>query len=145
MQCSHRHATQAEREQLTQLAFEEFNMTGFFLCDQPVCSLYAVGKITGTVVDLGYAKTGKWPRCCIQNLPAHPHDKSDLRDNSKTPTEYAALSQVCCSCAWFQLLLLVAKCKLFLLGMTGACFSCKQSHPDCWNSDDAVCRHICCC
>ena len=51
---------QADREQLTQLAFEEFNMTGFFLCDQPVCSLYAVGKITGTVIDLGYAKTGKF-------------------------------------------------------------------------------------
>ncbi|KAA6427514.1 MAG: actin-related 7-like [Trebouxia sp. A1-2] len=40
------------QEQLTQLAFEEFNMTGFFLCDQPVLSLYSVGKITGTVVDL---------------------------------------------------------------------------------------------
>lgn len=49
---------QADREQLTQLAFEEFNMTGFFLCDQPVLSLYAVGKITGTVVDLGHCKTG---------------------------------------------------------------------------------------
>ena len=49
---------QADREQLTQLAFEEFNMTGFFLCDQPVLSLYAVGKITGTVVDLGHSKTG---------------------------------------------------------------------------------------
>jgi len=49
---------QADREQLTQLAFEEFNMTGFFLCDQPVLSLYSVGKITGTVVDLGHCKTG---------------------------------------------------------------------------------------
>lgn len=49
--------SRAEREQLTQLAFEEFNMNGFLLCDQPVCSLYAVGKITGTVVDLGYANT----------------------------------------------------------------------------------------
>lgn len=50
---------QADREQLTQLMFEEFNMTGFFLCDQPILSLYAVGKITGTVVDIGHAKTGK--------------------------------------------------------------------------------------
>ena len=33
-------------------------MTGFFLCDQPVLSLYSVGKITGTVVDLGHCKTG---------------------------------------------------------------------------------------
>ena len=56
---------QADREQLTQLAFEEFNMTGFFLCDQPVCSLYAVGRITGTVVDLGYAKTGRSRHHCI--------------------------------------------------------------------------------
>lgn len=52
-------AVQADREQLTQLMFEEFNMTGFFLCDQPILSLYAVGKITGTVVDIGHAKTGK--------------------------------------------------------------------------------------
>lgn len=42
-------------------------MTGFFLCDQPVCSLYAVGKITGTVIDVGYAKTG---RCHYNQLPA---------------------------------------------------------------------------
>lgn len=50
---------QADREQLTQLMFEEFNMAGFFLCDQPVLSLYAVGKITGAVIDIGHAKTGK--------------------------------------------------------------------------------------
>jgi len=54
---------QADREQLTQLAFEEFNMTGFFLCDQPVLSLYSVGKITGTVVDLGHCKTGMFLGC----------------------------------------------------------------------------------
>lgn len=55
---------QADREQLTQLMFEEFNMTGFFLCDQPILSLYAVGKITGTVVDIGHAKTGKVSLTC---------------------------------------------------------------------------------
>ena len=55
---------QADCEQLTQLMFEEFNMTGFFLCDQPILSLYAVGKITGTVVDIGHAKTGKVSLTC---------------------------------------------------------------------------------
>ncbi len=59
---------QADREQLTQLAFEEFNMTGFFLCDQPVLSLYSVGKITGTVVDLGHCKTGNF--LCCTHIPA---------------------------------------------------------------------------
>ena len=75
-------ALQADREQLTQLAFEEFNMTGFFLCDQPVCSLYAVGKITGTVIDLGYAKTGRCHYHCVacrQQHSMHATLSPDLR------------------------------------------------------------------
>ena len=51
-------AVQAEREQLTQLMFEQNNVAGFFLCDQAVLSLYAVGKLSGCVVDIGHTKTG---------------------------------------------------------------------------------------
>ena len=49
---------QAEREQLTQLMFEHNNVAGFLLCDQAVLSLYAVGKLSGCVVDIGHTKTG---------------------------------------------------------------------------------------
>ncbi|KAK9805370.1 hypothetical protein WJX73_007756 [Symbiochloris irregularis] len=51
------HFSKADRERLTQLAFEEFNVDGLFLCDAPVLALYAVGKVTGCVVDIGHEKT----------------------------------------------------------------------------------------
>ncbi len=50
---------QADRERLTQLLFEQFNLAGLYLGEQGVLSLYSVGKTTGTVVDLGHGKTGK--------------------------------------------------------------------------------------
>lgn len=42
------------RERLTQIMFEEFNVSGLFCAEQPVLSLYAVGKLTGCVVDVGH-------------------------------------------------------------------------------------------
>ena len=53
-----RSATQAAREQLTQLLFEQFNVAGLFCAEAPVLSLYAAGKLTGTVVDVGAGKIG---------------------------------------------------------------------------------------
>ena len=50
---------QTEREQLTQLVFEHNNVAGFFLCDQPLLSMYAVGRLSGCVVDYGHEKTGE--------------------------------------------------------------------------------------
>lgn len=50
---------QADRERLTQLLFEQFNLAGLYLGEQGVLSLYSAGKTTGTVVDLGHGKTGK--------------------------------------------------------------------------------------
>ena len=49
---------QAEKERLTQLMFEHFNVEGLFLCDQAVLSLYAAGKLSGCVVDMGHTKVG---------------------------------------------------------------------------------------
>lgn len=46
-----------DREQLAQLAFEVFNVTGLFFADQALLSLFSVGKSTGLVVDLGHTKT----------------------------------------------------------------------------------------
>jgi Actin len=53
---------QDDREQLAQLAFEVFNVSGLFLADQALLSLYSVGKSTGLVVDFGHTKTGKRQR-----------------------------------------------------------------------------------
>lgn len=52
---------QADRERLTQLLFEDFNIDGLFLCDAPVLALYSVGKVTGCVVDIGHEKAGRQP------------------------------------------------------------------------------------
>ncbi len=54
-------APQADQERLTQLFFEQFNVNALFLCDQAVTSLYALGKTSGTVIDLGHGKIGARP------------------------------------------------------------------------------------
>jgi Actin len=51
--------SQDDREQLAQLAFEVFNVSGLFFADQALLSLYAVGKSTGLVIDFGHTKTGR--------------------------------------------------------------------------------------
>jgi actin-related protein 7 len=45
-----------ERERLAQLAFEVFNVTGYLATDAAVASLYAAGRTSGLVVDLGHDK-----------------------------------------------------------------------------------------
>ncbi|AQK65250.1 Actin-related protein 7 [Zea mays] len=46
------------REQLVQLMFEKFNVSGFYASEQAVLSLYAVGRISGCTVDIGHGKIG---------------------------------------------------------------------------------------
>lgn len=46
----------ADRELLAQLMFEVFNVAGMFSQDHAVLSLYAVGKVSGSVVDIGHGK-----------------------------------------------------------------------------------------
>ncbi|KAF3442941.1 hypothetical protein FNV43_RR16859 [Rhamnella rubrinervis] len=46
----------AVREQLVQLMFETFNISGFYASEQSVLSLYAVGRISGCTVDIGHGK-----------------------------------------------------------------------------------------
>ncbi len=46
-----------DRERWAQLAFEAFNVAGFFALDAPVAALYAVGRPSGTVIDVGHDKT----------------------------------------------------------------------------------------
>ncbi|KAL9247772.1 hypothetical protein vseg_021167 [Gypsophila vaccaria] len=46
----------ALREQLVQLLFETFNVSGYYATEQGVLSLYAVGRISGCTVDIGHGK-----------------------------------------------------------------------------------------
>ncbi|EXB40947.1 hypothetical protein L484_020680 [Morus notabilis] len=46
----------AAREQLVQLMFETFNISGFYASEQAVLSLYAVGRISGCTADIGHGK-----------------------------------------------------------------------------------------
>ncbi|KAL9234616.1 hypothetical protein vseg_009470 [Gypsophila vaccaria] len=46
----------AAREQLAQLMFEKFNVSGFYATEQAVLSLYAAGRISGCTVDIGHGK-----------------------------------------------------------------------------------------
>ena len=44
------------RERLTQLMFETFNVSSYFVTDSATASLYAIGKTSGIVVDMGHEK-----------------------------------------------------------------------------------------
>jgi len=44
------------RERLTQLMFEQFNVSSYFTTDAAVASLYAIGKSSGIVVNMGHEK-----------------------------------------------------------------------------------------
>lgn len=45
-----------DREKLTQIMFERFNLNSYFVTDSAVASLFSIGKTGGIVVDLGYEK-----------------------------------------------------------------------------------------
>ncbi|KAG6536726.1 hypothetical protein ZIOFF_001793 [Zingiber officinale] len=55
--------SKAIREQLVQLMFETFNVSGFYASEQVVLSLYAVGRISGCTVDIGHGKIDIAPVC----------------------------------------------------------------------------------
>ena len=43
------------------MMFESFNVSGLYIAEQPVAALYAVGKVTGVSVDVGYSVTDVAP------------------------------------------------------------------------------------
>jgi actin-related protein len=50
-----------DREKITQIMFEVFNVPALYLAFSPVLSLYANGKTTGVVVDSGEGMTFATP------------------------------------------------------------------------------------
>ncbi|KAG2398228.1 Actin-related protein [Vigna angularis] len=59
----------ANKEQLVQLMFETFNISGFYASEQAVLSLYAVGRISGCTVDIGHGKIGSVGNKISDGLP----------------------------------------------------------------------------
>jgi len=49
--------SRGDRERMTQLFFEVFNVRGFYLLDSAVAALYAMGKQQGVVLDVGHSGT----------------------------------------------------------------------------------------
>ena len=54
-------APKINREKITQIMFENFNVQGLFICVQPMLSLYSVGKSTGLIIDSGEDSTNIVP------------------------------------------------------------------------------------
>lgn len=47
-----------DQERLAQLLFEQFNINALCAVEEPVLAMYAMGKLGGTVVDIGHSRTG---------------------------------------------------------------------------------------
>lgn len=105
----------AVREQLVQLMFETFNISGFYASEQAVLSLYSVGRISGCSVDIGHGKIDIAPviEGAVQHIASrrfelggldltklfaeelsksNPHVKLNMSDVEKIKEQYA-----CCA------------------------------------------------
>jgi actin-related protein 9 len=51
--------TKEEHERITQIFFENFNVPGLYLAEEPLMTLYGCAAVTGLVIDIGHNSTGK--------------------------------------------------------------------------------------
>ena len=88
--------SKADRERLTQMMFESFNVSGLYVAEQPVAALYAVGKVTGVSVDVGYSVTDVAPvvegslvspaaQRCEAGHPSSPPSSRAVRRGASPP------------------------------------------------------------
>ncbi|KAG0024015.1 hypothetical protein BGZ80_006666 [Entomortierella chlamydospora] len=68
--------TKEEHERITQIFFENFNVPGLYLAEEPLMTLYGCAAVTGLVIDIGHNKTEITPildtqiqRNAIQTIP----------------------------------------------------------------------------
>ncbi|KAK3828784.1 MAG: actin family [Benniella sp.] len=68
--------TKEEHERITQIFFENFNVPGLYLAEEPLMTIYGCGVVTGLVIDIGHNSTDITPildtqiqRNAIQTLP----------------------------------------------------------------------------
>ncbi|KAG0455162.1 hypothetical protein HPP92_024454 [Vanilla planifolia] len=106
----------AIREQLVQMMFETFNVSGFYASEQAVLSLYAVGRISGCTVDVGHGKIDIAPVCegAVQHIASkrfefggidltnllaqelkktNPHVRMDINEVEKVKEQYACCAE----------------------------------------------------
>lgn len=50
--------TKEEHERITQIFFENFNVPGLYLAEEPLMTIYGCGVVTGLVIDIGHNSTG---------------------------------------------------------------------------------------
>ncbi|PKA59234.1 Actin-related protein 7 [Apostasia shenzhenica] len=104
------------REQLVQMMFETFNVSGFYASEQAVLSLYAVGRISGCTVDIGHGKIDIAPVCegAVQHIASkrfeiggvdltnllaqelqktNPHAQIDINEVEKLKERYACCAE----------------------------------------------------
>lgn len=62
-------APKINREKITQLMFEKFNVNGLFMSIQALLSMYSAGKTTGLILDSGYDVTCSVPIIEGYNFP----------------------------------------------------------------------------
>lgn len=51
--------TKEEHERITQIFFENFNVPGLYLAEEPLMILYGCATVTGLIIDIGHNSTGK--------------------------------------------------------------------------------------
>ncbi|KAI1317506.1 hypothetical protein EDD11_008313 [Mortierella claussenii] len=68
--------TKEEHERITQIFFENFNVPGLYLAEEPLMTLYGCAAVTGLIIDIGHNSTEITPildtliqRSAIQTIP----------------------------------------------------------------------------
>ncbi len=79
------------REHMATLVFETFNVAGYYVSDQAVLSLYAIGKLNGTVVDVGAQTIGK-PQARPKLAPSSPQAAALLASRTLSPPVLPAVA-----------------------------------------------------
>ena len=69
LMCEPMMTSRADRERHCQTMFESFNVSGYYVAEAPVLSLYGMGKTAGFSVDVGYSVTDVAP--VIDGAVAH--------------------------------------------------------------------------
>lgn len=61
--------TKEEHERITQIFFENFNVPGLYLAEEPLMIMYGCATVTGLIIDIGHNSTGK---CNSWSLTRYP-------------------------------------------------------------------------